>query len=159
MLNLKGIWIPIEILIDKNLSDKEKIIYAIILFLSQENNYCYCTNKTLSKMFYITTTQVSKLINSLKNKNYINVEIVFKNNSKQIEKRKLIPLKNNYDTYERKVKYIYTRKLQHPMQQKLKDNKYNYKTNNKNRYVGRDYSDFDFKSLYANANTFITDNK
>ena len=36
-LNLKGIWIPIEILIDDNLSDKEKLIYSIILFLSKEN--------------------------------------------------------------------------------------------------------------------------
>lgn len=27
-LNLKGIWIPIEILTDNKLSDKEKIIYA-----------------------------------------------------------------------------------------------------------------------------------
>ena len=26
-LNLKGLWIPIEILADKNLSDKEKHIY------------------------------------------------------------------------------------------------------------------------------------
>ena len=37
-LNLKGIWIPIEILTDKKLSDKEKNIYAIILCLSKENN-------------------------------------------------------------------------------------------------------------------------
>ena len=37
-LNLKGVWIPIEILIDDNLSDKEKLIYSIILFLSKENN-------------------------------------------------------------------------------------------------------------------------
>ena len=37
-LNLKGIWIPIEVLTDKNLSDKEKMILAIILFLSKENN-------------------------------------------------------------------------------------------------------------------------
>ena len=47
-LNLKGIWIPIEILTDKKLSDKEKTIYAIIIYLSKENNYCYCTNKTIS---------------------------------------------------------------------------------------------------------------
>ena len=32
-LNLKGVWIPIEIL-----TDKEKIIYAIIIYLSKENN-------------------------------------------------------------------------------------------------------------------------
>lgn len=31
-LNLKGIWIPIEILTDEKLSDKENIIYAIILY-------------------------------------------------------------------------------------------------------------------------------
>ena len=34
-LNLKGLWIPIEILTDKNLSDKEKTILSIILFLSK----------------------------------------------------------------------------------------------------------------------------
>lgn len=86
MLNLKGIWIPIEILIDKNLSDKEKIIYAIILFLSQENNYCYCTNTTLSEMFYISTTQVSKLINSLKSKKYIKTEIIYKETASKLNK-------------------------------------------------------------------------
>lgn len=155
MLNLKGIWITIEVLIDKNLSDKEKIIYAIILFLSQENNYCYCTNTTLSEMFYISTTQVSKLINSLKSKRYINTEIIYKENSKQIEQRKLIPLQNNFDTYERKVKYTSTRKLQQPIQQKLKDNKYNNKINYKNNYYeGRDYSDIDLRYLYENADAF-----
>lgn len=60
-LNLKGIWIPIEILTDK-------------------------------------ITQVSKLINSLKNKNYISIELIYKENSKQIEMRKLIPIVKNNDT-------------------------------------------------------------
>ena len=31
-LNLKGLWIPIEILTDKNLSDKEKTILSIKKF-------------------------------------------------------------------------------------------------------------------------------
>ncbi len=35
-LNLKGIWIPIEILTDNKLSDKEKAIYAIIFYLSKK---------------------------------------------------------------------------------------------------------------------------
>ena len=61
-LNLKGIWIPIEILTDEKLSDKEKIIYSIILYLSKEN-------------------------------------------SKQVEMRKLIPINKN--TYLTKVKYPY----------------------------------------------------
>ena len=32
-LNLKGLWMPIEILTDKNLSDKEKHIYSLVIFL------------------------------------------------------------------------------------------------------------------------------
>ena len=77
-LNLKGLWIPIEILSDKNLSDKEKHIYSIIMFLSKEKNYCYCTNSNISELLNISITQVSKLVNSLKDKGYINIEMVYK---------------------------------------------------------------------------------
>ena len=104
-LNLKGIWIPIEILTDNKLSDKEKYIYAIILYLSKENNYCYLTNKSISELLNISITQVSKLVNSLKDKNYISIELIYKENSKQIEMRKLIPIVKNNDTYLTKVKY------------------------------------------------------
>ena len=102
-LNLKGIWIPIEILTDEKLSDKEKIIYAIILYLSKENNYCYLTNKTISELLNVSITQVSKLVNSLKYKKYIDIELIYKENSKQVEMRKLIPINKN--TYLTKVKY------------------------------------------------------
>lgn len=83
-LNLKGLWIPIEVLTDKNLSDKEKHIYSLIIFLSQEKGYCFCTNKTISELLNISVTQVSKLVNSLKDKGYINIEMVYKENSKEV---------------------------------------------------------------------------
>lgn len=75
-LNLKGLWIPIEVLTDKNLSDKEKQIYSLIVFLSQEKQYCFCTNKTISELLNISVTQVSKLVNSLKDKGYIKQDIL-----------------------------------------------------------------------------------
>ena len=81
-LNLKGLWIPIEILTDKNLSDKEKTILSIILFLSKENNTCFCTNGTISELLNISSKQVSKLINSLKAQGYIAVTMKYKENSK-----------------------------------------------------------------------------
>lgn len=161
-LNLKGIWIPIEILTDEKLSDKEKIIYAIVIYLSKENGYCFLTNKTISELLNISVTQVSNLISSLKTKKYIETEIIYKENSKQVEMRKLVPIKNG-DTYLRKVKY--------PPQENFKDNKYNNKINNKinNKYNGdnkfhkknmanfeqRDYTDYDYTKLYANASAFI----
>lgn len=95
-LNLKGLWIPIEILTDKNLSDKEKHIYSLVIFLSQEKQYCFCTNKTISELLNISVTQVSKLINSLKDKGYINIEMVYKENSKEVDIRKLIPIEEKF---------------------------------------------------------------
>lgn len=165
-LNLKGVWIPIEILKDKKLSDKEKNIYAIILYLSKENNYCYLTNKSISELLNISITQVSKLINSLKNKNYINIELIYKENSKQIEMRKLIPIVKNNDTYLTKVKYPLQQNFNTPIEEKFKDNKYNnknininnkYNSNNeiykksKANFEERDYTGYDFTKLYANA--------
>ena len=97
-LNLKGLWIPIEILTDKNLSDKEKNIYSLVIFLSQEKQYCFCTNKTISELLNISVTQVSKLVNSLKDKGYINIEMVYKENSKEVDIRKLIPIEEKLNT-------------------------------------------------------------
>ena len=165
-LNLKGIWIPIEILTDDKLSDKEKIIYAIIIYLSKENQYCFLTNKTISELLNISVTQVSNLINSLKSKEYIDTELIYKENTKQVEMRKLIPIKNKY-TYLRKVKYPPQENFNTPIKEKFKDNKYNNKINNKYNsdnkvykknkanFEERDYTNYDFTKLYANADILI----
>ena len=156
-LNLKGIWIPIEILTDEKLSDKEKIIYSIILYLSKENNYCYLTNKTISELLNVSITQVSKLVNSLKDKKYIDIELIYKENSKQVEMRKLIPINKN--TYLTKVKYPLQQNFNTPIEEKFKDNKINNKYNGNNNFCKknmanfeqRDYTNYDFTKLYANA--------
>ena len=74
--------------------------------MSKENSYCYCTNKTISELLNITITQVSRLANSLKDKNYINIELIYKENSKQVEMRNLIPIQKYLDTYLQKVQYL-----------------------------------------------------
>lgn len=78
MANLKGLWISIEILTDKNFSDKEKTILSIILFLSKEKNNWFCTNGTISELLNVSSKQVSELINSVKAKKYIGVTINIK---------------------------------------------------------------------------------
>ena len=160
-LNLKGIWIPIEILKDEKLSDKEKIIYAIILYLSKENNYCYLTNKTISELLNVSITQVSKLVNSLKDKKYIDIELIYKENSKQVEIRKLIPINKN--TYLTKVKYPLQQNFNTPIEEKFKDNKINNKYNGNNNFCKknmanfeqRDYTNYDFTKLYANVDMLV----
>ncbi|MCI8761056.1 MAG: helix-turn-helix domain-containing protein [Clostridia bacterium] len=161
-LNLKGIWIPIEILTDEKLSDKEKIIYSIILYLSKQNSYCYLTNKTISELLNISITQVSKLVNSLKDKKYISIELIYKENSRQVEMRKLIPINKN--TYLTKVKYPLQQNFNTPIEEKFKDNnknisKYNNAKQNfrKSRanFEQRDYKNYDFTKLYANADMLV----
>ena len=56
----------------------------------------------------ISIKQVSKLINSLKEKGFIDVNIIYKNDSKQIDQRELVPI----------IKTTYPAKVQYPMEQK-----------------------------------------
>lgn len=84
---ITGLWIPYQILTDKNLRDKEKIIYSLILFFSNNKGYCCIRNKYLENLLDRSTKRISRIINSLQDKKYIH--IVPRNNR---EERKLCPL-------------------------------------------------------------------
>ena len=84
---IDGLWIPHQILTDKNLRDKEKIIYSLILFFSNNKGYCSIRNKYLEDLLARSTKRISKIINTLQDKKYIH--IVPRNNR---EERKLYPL-------------------------------------------------------------------
>lgn len=84
---IDGLWIPYQILTDKNLRDKEKIIYSLILFFSNNKGYCSIINKYLEDLLDRSTKRISSIINTLQDKKYIH--IVPRNNR---EERKLYPL-------------------------------------------------------------------
>ena len=94
-LKMKGIWIHNYILLDTKLSDKEKFILSIILYLSNDTNCCYVSNKQLSNTLNISITQISKLVNSLKAKSYIDIFLNYKTDSKEIENRCITPIIKN----------------------------------------------------------------
>ena len=89
-------------------------------------------------------------------------KLIYKENSKQVEMRKLIPINKN--TYLTKVKYPLQQNFNTPIEEKFKDNKYNNKNINKcnstrqdykksrTNFEQRDYTNYDFTKLYANAN-------
>ncbi len=60
--NLKGLWIPYEILTNEHLNDKEKYIYSLILFFSKNVGYCTITNKYIANIVNLSDTRVSKLV-------------------------------------------------------------------------------------------------
>lgn len=144
MKEFKGVWIPYEILINTKLNDKEKIVYSMILYLSKEKE-CIMSNSYISELLNITKIQSSRIINSLKKKGYIKVEMTYKENSKEIALRKITPIYRNVNTH----KQIDT----NPINTNVKEIINNNKIYNKNGYrykSDRDYSNFDWTSLYAN---------
>lgn len=157
--NLKGLWIPYEILTNEKLSDKEKYIYSLILFFSKSDGYCTITNKYIATIVNLSDTRVSKLISSLSKKNYVQVITNFQDTTRQIINRKIIPLvKYNNPTCLKSTSYIdnnnnsSSRKSTNTF---VENNKYinNNKYNNyKNRFHDnrRIYSAEDLESLYAN---------
>ena len=170
MQKLKGLWIPAEILLNEDLSDKEKIILSMILYLSEETKSCFASNKYIANIVNVTHERVSKIISSLKDKGYVSVKLKYKTDSKEIEERQIIPKPQNINGYSQKLQesidnnnYLDSEKRPYPIGENNKDiinniknkNNYNkeYQTNRK-KYVPyrskRDYDNFNWDSLYAN---------
>lgn len=88
--------IPAEIRYDNELKDKAKLLYGEITALSDKNGYCYATNKYFAELYNISITNVSLLIKNLIDNGYIESEIIYKKNSKEIDKRYLKIIKGGY---------------------------------------------------------------
>ena len=116
-----------------------KNIYAMIVTLSK-NHECIMSNSYISSMLNISKVHSSRLISSLRDKGYIKVKIIYKENSKEILKRVLTPINKCVNTY----KHFRTSPINTDVKDIIKNNNINY-----NEYQ-RDYSDFDFSKLYAN---------
>lgn len=54
---LKGLWIPAEILLNEELTDKEKLILAMILYLSEETASCFASNKYIANIVNIVNVK------------------------------------------------------------------------------------------------------
>ena len=173
MQKLKGLWIPAEILLNEDLSDKEKIILSMILYLSEESKSCFASNKYIANIVNVTHERVSKIISALKDKGYVSVKLKYKKESKEIEERQITPIVENINRYSQDVQegietnnYSDSQKQPYPIYDKDKDiinnikNKNNYnkeslnQKNNKANFEQRDYTDYDFTKLYANASAF-----
>lgn len=144
----KEIRILTDILKVKNLTITEKILLSQIEALDKEEG-CFATNSYFAELFSLSKTQVSNIISDLKKKGWITVEMIYKNNSKQIEKR---IIKVNHPPYpiivKEGIKEDNNTPIKTDCKDKYKSNKYKY--NNRGIFEQRDYSDIDWDSFYCN---------
>ena len=146
--NCKEIRVLTEILQVKDLTITEKIILSQIDALDQKEG-CFASNKYFAELFLLSKTQISKIISDLNKKGWISVRYVNKENTKAVEKR---VIKVNRPPYPTRVKEGIKPEDNTPIKPQFKDN--NKYINNKNSYMNyeqRDYSNFDWESLYANS--------
>ena len=159
MSKLKGLWIPLNILLNEELSDKEKIVLSMISYLSDETGSCFASNKYIASIVNVTSDRVSKIVSSLKKKGYIEVKLKFRTESKEVESRQIIPNKEKLNGYSEKYLEGIGENNEDIINNIKNKNNYNKgalrKKNNKANFEQRDYTDFDFTKLYANADAFV----
>lgn len=79
-----------EILLDKRLTDKEKIVYSLICSLANNNKKCcYARNKYLCELSNLKMRQLQNILNHLKKLKYINIDYIN-------YKRVIIPVINQF---------------------------------------------------------------
>lgn len=92
--------IPATILYDKELSANEKMLYAIISQLAIKTGFCYASNSYLAETLGVSIRAVSKWINKLIQKEYLDYKYEYEPGTKEIKERHLfIGIERGFHTY------------------------------------------------------------
>lgn len=81
--------IPANVRYDKQLKDKAKLLYGEISALASKSGACYASNRYFADLYGVSTKTIISLINNLVERGYISKEIIYKENTKEIDKRYL----------------------------------------------------------------------
>lgn len=79
--------LPAVVRYDPDLTDKAKLIYSEITSLANKTGECWANNEYFMKLFAISESTIIRIIRQLKRKNYIDINYIYKENSKEIKQR------------------------------------------------------------------------
>ena len=100
--------LPANVRYDKNITPNAKLLYAEITALCNDKGYCWAGNAYFAELYGVTKTSISNWISSLQKNGYIDVQLIYKENSKEIQSRHIsitnnIPIQNNLYTYTKNI--------------------------------------------------------
>lgn len=81
--------IPAEVRYDEDLPPNAKLLYGEITSLCNEKGYCWASNQYFADLYHSSISAVQKWVSALVKKGYINLELVYKEGTKQVLHRKL----------------------------------------------------------------------
>ena len=118
--------LPSSVRYDNRLKPNEKLLYSEITALSNKTGLCYATNKYFADLYEVESETISRWIKHLKELQYIDVEIIYKEETKEIDKRVIkingIPIDKNINTYIPNNQEGYCENNQESIDKKVKDN-------------------------------------
>lgn len=103
--------IPANVRYDESLPPNAKLLYGEITALCNAEGYCWASNKYFAELYGVSVISISKWINALVHRGYLSSEIIYKEGTKEIDKRYITivydPIKEKFNT---------------PIKEKFKDN-------------------------------------
>lgn len=82
----EGIWIPRQIWLSEDLTLQEKIFLVEINSLDNEDG-CWANNQYFAEFFGLSKRRVREIISSLTEKKHITLEIIYKDGTREVDKR------------------------------------------------------------------------
>lgn len=100
--------LPAKVRYDKNITPNAKLLYAEITALCNDKGYCWAGNAYFAELYGVTKTSISNWISSLQKNGYIEVQLIYKENSKEIQSRHIsivnnMSIQNNLNTYTKNI--------------------------------------------------------
>lgn len=120
--------IPANVRYDNDLCANAKLLYGEITALTNQNGSCWAGNKYFADLYGTSKNTISRWIKQLKDKDYIQIKIFYKENSKEIENR-IISITNTFITDKNesidlltKMSIPYIQNNHRPIDKNVKDN-------------------------------------
>jgi hypothetical protein len=115
--------IPAYVRYDNDLKANEKLLFGEITALTQKDGKCWASNNYFAELYQVSTRSITEWLSNLQKRKYINVEFIYRENTKEIDKRVItIPIEENFYTYGKKLLGGYRRKLLGGIEENFQDN-------------------------------------
>jgi uncharacterized phage protein (TIGR02220 family) len=79
--------LPADVRYDNDLTPNAKLLYAEITVLTQSNGVCWASDNYFMELYNVKRQSIQRWLKSLEDRGYIKREVIYKNNSNEIEKR------------------------------------------------------------------------
>lgn len=134
--------IPATVRYDKELKPMERLLYGEITALCNSSGYCWGSNSYFADLYGVSTRTICEWVNHLKAKGYIDIEIIYKEGTKEILERRLYiapiehPHEENFHTPRRNFPAPPRRNLRDPHEENFQENNININNTSMNNIIG-----------------------